>query len=75
MSINPPQPKDETTENDLDNDCETTPMDELEKSPDYEDILDSTGKILEQQLAFDMIINAEVMIRNGIEMAMGKVAR
>ena len=36
-SINPPPtiPTDETTENDLDNDFETTPMDEqLVKSPD-----------------------------------------
>ena len=62
---------DETTkQNNLDND-----MDELVESPDHEDILDSTGRILEQQLAFDKIINAEVMIQNGDEMAMGKVAR
>ena len=33
------------------------------------------GRVLEQQLAFDKIINAEVMIQNGDEMAMGKVAR
>ena len=50
-------------------------MDELAESPDHEDILDSMGRILEQQLAFDKIINAEVMIQNGDEMAMGKVAR
>ena len=31
--------------------------------------------ILEQQPAFDKIINAEVMIQNGNEMSMGKVAR
>ena len=36
----------------------------------HEDILDSTGRILKQQLAFDKIINAEVMIQNGNEMAM-----
>ena len=74
-SINPPPTMDETSENDLDNNWETTPMDELAKSPDHEDILDSTGRTLEQQLAFDKIINAEVMIQNGNEMAMGKVAR
>ena len=62
-SINPPP----TTEDDE--------MDELVESPDHEDILDSTGRILEQQLAFDKIMNAEVMIRNEDEMAMGKVAR
>ena len=50
-------------------------MDEPVESPGHEDILDSTGRILEQQLAFDKMINAEVMIQNGDEMAMGKVAR
>ena len=75
-SINPPPTTDETTkQNDLDNDCETTLMDEPVESPDHEDILDSTGRILEQQPAFDKIINTEVMIQNGNEMAMGKVAR
>ena len=49
-------------------------MDGLTESPDHEDILDSTGRILEQHLAFDKIINAELMIQNGDEMAMGKVA-
>ena len=33
------------------------------------------GRILEQQPAFDKIINAEVMIQNGDEMAMRKVTR
>ena len=76
-SINPPpttEEQDPTTEeltNQIDLDDE---MDELVESPDHEDILDSTGRILEQQLAFDKIINAEVMIQNGDEMAMGKVA-
>ena len=51
-------------------------MDEqLVKSPEHEDILDSTGRILEQQPVFDKIINAEVMIQKGNEMAIGKVAR
>ena len=40
-SINPPPTKDETTkQNDLDNNCETTPMDEPGESPDHEDIVD-----------------------------------
>ena len=53
-SINPPPTMDETTkQNDLNND-----MDEPVESPDYEDILDSTGRILEQQPSFDKIINA-----------------
>ena len=50
-------------------------MDELVESPDHEDILDSTGRILEQHPALDKIINAEVIIQNGAEMAMGKVVR
>ena len=57
---------------------QNNPYDEIDEpveSPDHEDILDSTGRILEQQPAFDNIINAEVMIQNGDEMAMGKVAR
>ena len=77
-SINPPpttEDRDLTTEestnqNDLDNE-----MDEPVESLDHEDILYSMGRILEQQPAFDKIINAEVMIQNGDEMAMGKVAR
>ena len=77
-SINPPptmEDRDPITEettkhNDLDDD-----MDELVESPDHEDILNSMERILEQQPAFDKIINAEVMIQNGDEMAMGKVAR
>ena len=70
-SINPPPTTDETTkQNDLDND-----MDEPVESPDHEDILNSMGRILEQQPAFDKIINAEVMIQNGDEMVMGIVAR
>ena len=50
-------------------------MDGLVESPNHEDILDSTGRILEQQLAFNKIINAEVMIQNGDEMELGKVTR
>ena len=64
--------EDPTNENGLDNDDE---MDGPVESPDHEDILDSTGRILEQQPAFDKIINAEVMIQNGDEMAMGKVTQ
>ena len=67
-----PTMEDPANQNDLDDDDE---MDELVESPDHEDILDLTGRSLEQQPAFDKIINAEVMIQNGDEMAMGKVAR
>ena len=76
-SINPPptpedRTEDPTNENSLDDDDE---MDGPVESPDHEDILDSTGRILEQQPAFDKSINAEVMIQNGDEMAMGKVTQ
>ena len=50
-------------------------MDEQVESPDHEYILDSMQRILEKQQAFDKIINAEVTIQNGDEMAMGKVVR
>ena len=60
-SVNPPpttEDRDPTVEDpDLDHE-----MDEPVESPDHEDILDSMGRILEQQPAFDKIINAEVMI-------------
>ena len=77
-SINPspttedrdPTMEEHTNQNDLDDE-----MNEPVESPDHENILDSTGRILEQQPAFEKIINAEVMIQNGDEMAMGKVVR
>ena len=64
--------EDPTNENNLDDDDEMVgPV----ESPNHEDILDSMGRILEQQPAFDKIINAEVMIQNGDKMVMGKVTR
>ena len=77
-SINPPPTMEDrdptmeetTKQNDLDDD-----MHELVESPDHEDILNSMGRILEQQPSFDKIINTEVMIQNGDEMAMEKVVR
>ena len=62
-SINPPPtPEDQdpatddpTNEDNLNDNDE---MDVPVESPNHEDILDSTGRILEQQLEFDKIINA-----------------
>ena len=79
-SINPPPApedcdptmEDPTNHVDLDDDDE---MNGPVESPNHVDILDSMGRILEQQPVFDKIINAEVMIQNRDEMAMGKVAR
>ena len=49
-------------------------MDEqLVKSPEHEDILDSTGRILEQQPVFDKIINTDVMIQKGNEMQLERL--
>ena len=69
-SINPPstpEDRDPATE-DPTNENDTNDYDEMDgkvESPNHEDILDSTGRVLEQQPAFDKIINAEVMIQNG----------
>ena len=40
---------------------------------EVEDIVDSTGKLINQQPAYDQIINAEVQLRLGEEMVTGKV--
>ena len=77
-SINPPTPEDrdptmEDPTNEIDHEIDQEDDDEKNgpgESPTHEDILDSTGRIVEQQPAFDKIINAEVMIQNGDEMAM-----
>ena len=56
MEDRDPTTEETTKQNDLDDD-----MDDPVESPDHEDILDSTGRILGEQPAFDKIINAEVM--------------
>ena len=40
---------------------------------EVEDIVDSTGKLINQQPAYDQIINAEVQLQLGEEMDTGKV--
>ena len=40
---------------------------------EVEDIVDSTGKRINQQPAYDQIINAEVQLQLGEEMVNGKV--
>ena len=40
---------------------------------EVEDIVDSTGKLINQQPAYDQIINAEVQLQLGEEMVNGKV--
>ena len=42
---------------------------------EVEDIVDSTGKLINQQPTYDQIINAEVQVQLGEEMAPGKVTQ
>ena len=42
---------------------------------EVEDIVDSTGKLINQQPAYDQIINAEVQLQLGEEMVTGKVVQ
>lgn len=43
--------------------------------PEQEDSVDATGKLINQQPAYDSIINAEVQLQLGNEMSLGKVKR
>ena len=43
--------------------------------PDSEDIIDKDGKLLDQQTAYDTMINAEVRLQQGHEFVTGKVKR
>ena len=75
-SINPPKPmkgEPETNEpNDAEDGADIEPAGEL---PDIEDILDSTGKILNQQPMWDNMINAEIILQQGDKLQLGKVKR
>jgi hypothetical protein len=75
-SINPPKPmNDESDTNepdDADGDADTEPAGEL---LDIEDILDSTGKVLNQQSKWDKMINAEIIPQQGDKLQRGKVKR
>ena len=41
--------------------------------PDIEDIVDLTGRLLDQQLAYDTLINAEVQMQLSEEFVTGTV--
>ena len=43
--------------------------------PEIEDVVDANGRLLNQQPAYDTIINAEVRLQLGEELATGVVAR
>jgi hypothetical protein len=57
---------------DADDDADTEPAGELH---DIEDILDSTGKVLNQQPMWDNLINADVILQQGGMIQLGKVKR
>jgi hypothetical protein len=75
-SINPPMPingeSDTQEPNDADSDADTEPAGEL---PDIEDILDSAGKVLNQQPMWDKVINAEIILQQFDKLQFGKVKR
>ena len=71
-SITPP--KANRNKSDPDDEEESVEEDENSDSmPEVEDIVDSTGKLLDQQPAYDKLINAEVLLQLGDSMMMGKV--
>jgi hypothetical protein len=75
-SINPPKPtkgeSDTNEPDDADGDADTEPAGEL---LDIEDIMDSTGKVLNQQPMWDKMINAEIILQQGDKLQLGKVKR
>ena len=73
-SINPPPNSDK--ENQLDDFEEYEDEDEMARIvPDIEDTVDNNGKLLNQQPAYDRILNSEVSLQIGEEMSVGKVTR
>jgi hypothetical protein len=73
-SINPPKPmkgRSDTEEpDDTDSDADTEPVGEL---PDIEDILDSTGKVLNQQPMWNKMISADIILQQSDKLQRGKV--
>jgi hypothetical protein len=69
MSAPPDKPKDEEFEEYQDD------YEEPRIIPDIEDMVDSGGRLLNQQPMYDRIINAEVQLQNGNELTTGKVVR
>jgi hypothetical protein len=72
-SINPPKPvkgeSDTKEPDDADGDADTEPAGEF---PDIEDILDSKGKVLNQQPMWDKLIHAEIILQQGDKFQLGK---
>ena len=76
-SINPPTPRSGDIPHDTPDKDTVIGDDDTANgfSMDIEDIEDSTGKILDQQPAYDTIINAEVQLQLGQEFVTGRVRR
>ena len=75
-SINPPKVKD-TQPSDTDDEFEEYRDEDEEPRiiPDIEDAVDANGRLLNQQPAYDKIINSEVQLQLGDDMVTGKVSR
>ena len=74
-SINPPK---QTDTEDLDDNEFEEYEDEGEPKrivPDIEDMVDATGKLLNQQPAYDKILRSEVSLQLGENMTVGKVTK
>jgi hypothetical protein len=75
-SINPPKPKDQQHESSEEVEFEYSEKVEFDKYddqafhevPDTEDIVYSTGKILNQQPLYDKMISAEILLPHGDDM-------
>ena len=72
-SINPPTELSETSDTMWEEyeDCDESPR----IIPEIEDIVDSTGKIINQQPAYDNILNKEVQMQVGYDLTKGLVPR
>ena len=73
-SINPPKP---SSENPSDNEFEEHEDEDKPKrvAPDTEDSVDASGKMLNQQPAYDKTLHSEVSLQLGEDMSVGKVTK
>ena len=71
-AINPPKPIVDIKENPEGADVTEGIEEEEGAIPDVEDIVNSTGKLLDQQSDYDKLINAEILLQLDDKMIMGK---
>ena len=72
-AINPPKPVADIKEHPEGDDIDEGTEEERGAIPDVEDIVDSTGKLLDQQPDYDKLINAKILLQLDDKMVMGKV--